>query len=101
MTAQRKARDLTDEVLTCSIPAAGRMAGLSRQSSYQAAARGDMGPLILLNGRLHVNLAWWRSKLRGEVAGQSRGTRSGRPHRVPAPEAAPRLPLAAAKNGLG
>ncbi|HZK92284.1 MAG TPA: hypothetical protein VFC56_19260 [Stellaceae bacterium] len=55
------------EKLTCSVPEAGAMAGLSYQRSYAAAKVGDI-PTITIGGRLKVPLAKWRAKLNGEAA---------------------------------
>lgn len=56
-----------DLPLTLTIEEAGRLAGLNRQSSYGAAARGDM-PTITLNGRKRVPTQRWLQILGGEPA---------------------------------
>jgi hypothetical protein len=56
-----------DEVLVVDVPTAGKMAGLSRQGSYNAAIRGDM-PVITIGGLKRVPLKAWRAKLNGETA---------------------------------
>lgn len=53
--------------LTLTIEEAGRIAGLNRQSSYGAAARGDM-PVVVLNGRKRVPTRKWLRILDGEAA---------------------------------
>jgi hypothetical protein len=55
------------ERLTYDVPEAGRMAGLGRNASYDAAKKGQI-PTIQLGGRLVVPKAAWDKILRGEVA---------------------------------
>jgi len=52
------------ERLACSIPEAGKMIGLGRTASYEAAQRGEI-PTIPFGGRLVVPLAVFKKKLGG------------------------------------
>ena len=56
-----------DSRLTYDVPEAGKMAGLGRNASYEAAKRGQI-PVIKLGGRLLVPKAAWDRILRGEAA---------------------------------
>ena len=49
------------EKLATTVPKAGRMLGLGRDASYQAAKRGDI-PVLRIGGRLLVPLAALRRK---------------------------------------
>jgi hypothetical protein len=61
----RDVKEKNDLPLTLTIEEAGRMAGLTRQSSYGAAARGEM-PTVMLNGRKRVPTARWLRICAGE-----------------------------------
>lgn len=54
----------TSERLTVTIPAAGKMLGLSRQSAYEAAARGEI-PTLRFGKRLVVPLKALHQLLEG------------------------------------
>ena len=49
------------ERLACSIPEAGKMIGLGRTASYDAAKRGEI-PTVPVGGRLVVPIATFRKK---------------------------------------
>jgi hypothetical protein len=60
MNANDKAVDeQVHEPLTLSIPAAGAMAGIAKNASYNAARRGEI-PTIKLGGKLRVPAAKWK-----------------------------------------
>jgi hypothetical protein len=59
------------EKLTCSVPEAGRMAGLGRNAAYEAARRGEI-PTIKLGKLVKVPLIAWRKILAGEVIQRAR-----------------------------
>jgi excisionase family DNA binding protein len=48
-----KAPAVADDTITYSVPHAGRLLGLSRNSSYDAAARGEL-PTVRIGGRILV-----------------------------------------------
>jgi predicted DNA-binding transcriptional regulator AlpA len=67
MSAERETAEEPQERLTYTVPEAGRKAGLSRDSSYNAAKRGEM-PTVKIGGRLLVPKKAWDAILNGEAA---------------------------------
>lgn len=57
----------SDNRLTLDVVEAGRLAGLGRNASYEAARSGEM-PVVKIGGRLLVPRRAWEAKLNGEAA---------------------------------
>ena len=60
--------------LVCSVPEAGRLLGLGRDGSYEAARRGDL-PTIQIGKLLKVPLAMMEKKLGLEPGSLTQGAR--------------------------
>ena len=62
--SKRRKRPASPNRRTCTIPEAGEVLGLSRESAYDAAKRGEIVTLEF-GRRKVVSLAWLRRKLEG------------------------------------